>query len=65
MSLRSRSLRRRWLVIATCFLSTILAACAADDPTAPRPRPVFDGSDTTTACDSVVNGICFPTQGWG
>ena len=66
MSLRPRSLRRRWLVITTCFLSTLFAACAADDPTAPRPRPVFDGSDTTSSpCDTTISASCFPTQGWG
>ena len=66
MSLRPRSLRRRWLVITTCFLSTVLAACAADDPTAPRPRPVFNGSDTTTSpCDSATSTTrCHPTQPW-
>jgi hypothetical protein len=66
MSPGSRPLHRRWFVIAACFLSTVLAACAADAPTAPRPRPVLDGTDTTTSpCDSSSTTRCFPTQGWG
>ena len=65
MSLRSHSLRRRWLVIATCFLSTVLAACAADGSTGPRPRPVFDGSDTIKSPCDTARTSCFPTQGWG
>jgi hypothetical protein len=70
MSLQIHVLRRRWLVIAACCLATGLASCAADESTAPRSRPVFDGAmpgDSTprTPCDSTSATVCHATQGWG
>lgn len=68
MSLPSHPSRSRVLVIAACFLSTILAACAADGPVAPRPRlqPAFNGTDTVRPpCDSALSPTrCHPTQPW-
>lgn len=69
MSRPSHLRRSPALVVAACFLSAILTACAADGPVEPRsrPAPVFNGTDTTSSpCDSARSGTrCHATQNWG